>query len=55
MSLKEIKSLVTTMLNNIDQELEDTAFLKKIQEKTGLKPSIICLSIVVLISTLAIF
>ena len=55
MSLKEIRSLCTTMLANIDNDLKDQELFKMIQDKTGLRPSKICIIAVALICILVVF
>ena len=55
MSFKEIKSLATTMMSNLDNDLKEKSLFKQLQDKIGVKPSYICLGLVAFISILAIF
>ena len=54
MILKETKSLLTTMFANIDEDLHDQPFFRTLKQSLGIKPSTICISIVVIISLLAV-
>jgi hypothetical protein len=54
MSTKELKSLVSTMFANIDQDLSEQSFFKTTQEKLGIKPSTICFAVVAIVSILAV-
>ena len=55
MSLKETKSLITTMCSNIDNDLGDKPVFVTLKQKFGCKPSHVCVGLVVLICTLSIF
>lgn len=54
MSLKEIKSLISTMFTNIDDDLSEVGLFKSIKNATGIKPSRICIAVVLLITVLAV-
>ena len=43
------------MMTNLDQDLKQQSLFQQLQDKIGVKPSYICLTVVVVICVLAIF
>lgn len=49
-----MKSLVSTMIHNVNDDLSEHSLFQKIQDKIGVKPAYVCFAIVGFISVMSI-